>query len=71
MQVKPHRHLRWWIALVVTGLMSTALTGELGAGAPTYRPEGEMSYALYVTISPACIGVHLSERPRSSRPAAP
>src|SRR5215510_7923136 len=53
MLVKPRRHLRWWIPLVDTGLMTPLLIGELDAGAPTYRPEGEMSYAVYVTITPA------------------
>jgi peptide/nickel transport system substrate-binding protein len=35
------------------GLMGTFVAGDLGAGAPAYKPEGEMSYAVYVTISPA------------------
>jgi peptide/nickel transport system substrate-binding protein len=53
MQVKPRIHLRRWTVLAVMGLVGILLTGDLGAGAPTYKPEGEMSYAVYVTISPA------------------
>ena len=53
MQVRTRRHRRWWTVLAVMGLVGILLTGALEAGAPTYRPEGEMSYAVYVTISPA------------------
>jgi len=53
MQVKTRTHRRLWTALAVMGLVGILLTGALGAGAPTYKPEGEMSYAVYVTISPA------------------
>src|SRR5919108_72487 len=53
MQAKTRTHLRWWVALFVAGVMSTLLPGQLGAEAPTYKPEGEMTWAVYVTISPA------------------
>ena len=53
MQVKLRIHLRRRTVLAVMGLVGILLTGDLGAGAPTYKPEGEMSYAVYVTISPA------------------
>src|SRR6266852_9946920 len=53
MQAKRRTHMRWWIVLVVTGLVSTLLAGDRGVAAPSYKPEGEMRYAVYVTISPA------------------
>jgi peptide/nickel transport system substrate-binding protein len=53
MQVKTHTHRHWWTALAVMGLVGILLPGALGAGAPTYKPEGEMTWAVYVTISPA------------------
>jgi peptide/nickel transport system substrate-binding protein len=45
--------MRWWIILVVTSLASALLAGDHGVAAPAYKPEGEMRYAVYVTISPA------------------
>ena len=33
-------------------LVSALLTGDRGVAAPAYKPEGEMRYAVYVTISP-------------------
>ena len=45
--------MRWWIILVVTSLVSALLAGDRGVAAPAYKPEGEMRYAVYVTISPA------------------
>jgi hypothetical protein len=53
MQAKTRTHLRWWIVLGVMAFIGVLLTGDLGAGTPTYKPEGEMSWAVYVTISPA------------------
>ena len=53
MQTNRGTHSSWWIVLVVTGLVSTLLAGDGGVAAPAYKPEGEMRYALYVTISPA------------------
>jgi len=53
MQVKTHTHRHWWTALAVMGFVGILLPGALGAGAPTYKPEGEMTWAVYVTISPA------------------
>jgi peptide/nickel transport system substrate-binding protein len=45
--------MRWWIILIVTSLVSALLAGDSGVAAPAYKPEGEMRYAVYVTISPA------------------
>jgi peptide/nickel transport system substrate-binding protein len=53
MQGKPRAHSSWRLILAVTCVVGGLLTGDLGAGAPAYKPEGEMSYAVYVTISPA------------------
>jgi peptide/nickel transport system substrate-binding protein len=53
MQRKPRTQCRWWIIAAIMGLMGTFVAGDLGAGEPAYKPEGEMSYAVYVTISPA------------------
>ena len=53
MQVKMRTHMRWWIIVVVTSLASALLAGDRGVAAPAYKPEGEMRYAVYVTISPA------------------
>src|SRR5256712_9900155 len=53
MQANIHTHISWWIVGVVTGLMSALLTGDRGMAAPAYKPEGELRYAVYVTISPA------------------
>jgi peptide/nickel transport system substrate-binding protein len=53
MQAKRHAWCRWWIDLAVIALVGLLLTGNLGAAAPTYKPEGEMTWAVYVTISPA------------------
>src|SRR6266511_4923372 len=41
------------LALIVTGWLSTLLAGSCAAAAaPQTKPEGEMRWALYVTISP-------------------
>src|ERR671930_941516 len=53
MQAKTRPHMRWWIILVVMSLVSALLAGDRGVAAPAYKPEGEMRYAVYVTISPA------------------
>ena len=53
MQAKRHAWCRWWIDLAVIALVGRLLTGNFGAAAPTYKPEGEMTWAVYVTISPA------------------
>jgi peptide/nickel transport system substrate-binding protein len=53
MQMTTRTRRCWWTALAIMGLMGILLTGNLGAGAPTGKPAGEMSYAVYVTISPA------------------
>src|SRR6266851_5046566 len=53
MQVKRRTHMRWWIVLMVASLVSAVLAGDRGVAAPAYKPEGEMRYAVYVTISPA------------------
>ena len=52
MQARIRTHTRWWIVLVVMSLVSAVLAGDRGVTAPAYKPEGEMRYALYVTISP-------------------
>ena len=52
MQARIRTHTRWWIVLVVMSLVSAMLAGDRAVTAPTYKPEGEMSYAVYVTISP-------------------
>jgi peptide/nickel transport system substrate-binding protein len=43
--------LGFWLAL--TSWLCTLLAGNLFAAAPAYVPEGEMRWAVYVTISPA------------------
>src|SRR6266852_388810 len=53
MQAKRRTHMRWWIVLMVASLVSAVLAGDHGVAAPAYKPEGEMRYAVYVTISPA------------------
>src|ERR671930_342632 len=53
MQAKTRPHMRWWIILMVTSLASALLAGDRGVAAPPYKPEGEMRYAVYVTIPPA------------------
>src|SRR5215475_6961319 len=53
MQANRCTHMRWWIVLVVTSLASALLAGDRVVAAPAYKPEGEMRYAVYVTISPA------------------
>src|SRR5215472_7216457 len=52
MQAKRCTHMRWWIILVAMSLASALLAGDRGVAAPAYKPEGEMRYAVYVTISP-------------------
>ena len=37
---------------MVMSLVSAVLAGDRAVAAPAYKPEGEMRYALYVTISP-------------------
>jgi len=46
-------HRSWWTLVVIAGLVSTLCVGDRGVAAPAYKPEGEMRYAVYVTISPA------------------
>jgi peptide/nickel transport system substrate-binding protein len=53
MQANIHTRISWWIVGVVTGLVSALLAGDRGVAAPAYKPEGELRYAVYVTISPA------------------
>jgi len=52
MQAHIRTHISWWIVGVVTALVSAWLAGDRGVAAPAYKPEGEMRYAVYVTISP-------------------
>ncbi len=44
---------RCWSVALVSGLLYTGMIPTLQAAAPTYKPEGEMRWALYVTLSPA------------------
>jgi peptide/nickel transport system substrate-binding protein len=53
MQAQMRRHSSWWMVLVVMGLASAMLASHLGVAAPAYKPEGELRYAIYVTISPS------------------
>ena len=53
MRAKMHTHSSWWMVGIVTGLVSVLLTGDQGLAAPAYKPEGELRYAVYVTISPS------------------
>jgi peptide/nickel transport system substrate-binding protein len=53
MQAKTCTHSRWWMVVAVMGLLGAVLASDLKAAAPTYKPEGEMRYAVYVTISPS------------------
>jgi peptide/nickel transport system substrate-binding protein len=53
LQAKTRPHISWQIVLMVMGLVGAVLASEVGAAAPAYKPEGEMRYAVYVTISPA------------------
>ncbi|HEX9868867.1 MAG TPA: hypothetical protein VGC99_09790, partial [Candidatus Tectomicrobia bacterium] len=53
MQVKTCAHLRGWTVLAVMCVLGALLTSDVGAATPTYKPEGEMTWAVYVTISPA------------------
>src|SRR5262249_44726640 len=46
-------HTSWWIIGLVTCLISALLAGDRGTAAPAYKPEGELRYAVYVTISPS------------------
>ncbi|HXH08382.1 MAG TPA: ABC transporter substrate-binding protein [Alphaproteobacteria bacterium] len=46
-------HVRCHLVLAVLGLIGAVMLGDLGAAASTHKPEGEISYAVYVTISPA------------------
>jgi peptide/nickel transport system substrate-binding protein len=52
MQAKTHTHVRWWIGLAGIAFVGLLLTGDLDAAAPTNKPEGEMTWAVYVTMSP-------------------
>jgi peptide/nickel transport system substrate-binding protein len=53
MQAKPRACCRWWFDVAVIAVVALLLMGNLDAAAPTYKPEGEMTWAVYVTISPA------------------
>src|SRR5919109_2243915 len=53
MQAKTCTHSRWWMVLAVMGLLCAVLASDLQAAEPAYKPEGEMRYAVYVTISPS------------------
>src|SRR5881409_2140533 len=53
MQAKMRTRPSGWIGWIVMGLVSALLVGDHGVAAPSYKPEGEMRYAVYVTISPA------------------
>jgi peptide/nickel transport system substrate-binding protein len=53
MQAKISSHLRWWTVLALMYALGALPTGDLGADSPSYKPAGDMSYAVYVTISPA------------------
>src|SRR5215831_19962354 len=53
MQANRRTRMRWWIVWMVGGVVSTLLTSDRGIAAPAYKPEGELRYAVYVTISPA------------------
>ena len=53
MQAKLSSHLRWWTVLALMYGLGALPPGDLGADSPSYKPAGEMSYAVYVTISPA------------------
>jgi peptide/nickel transport system substrate-binding protein len=53
MQAKTCTHNRWWMVLAVMGLLCAVLASDLQAAEPAYKPEGEMRYAVYVTISPS------------------
>ena len=52
MQAKARTHSRWWIVLGAVGVVSALLSGTLSVAAAA-KPEGEMRWALYVTLSPA------------------
>ena len=53
MRAKMHTHISWWSVGLITCLVSALLAGDRGVAAPSYKPEGELRYAVYVTISPA------------------
>jgi peptide/nickel transport system substrate-binding protein len=53
MQANMRTRISWWIVGVVAGLISALLAGDQGIAAPAYKPEGEIRYAVYVTISPS------------------
>jgi peptide/nickel transport system substrate-binding protein len=53
MQVNLLTRGHWRTVLVVAALLGGMLSGSLAAATPTYQPEGEMRWVLYVTISPA------------------
>src|SRR6266545_1876377 len=53
MQAKMRTPPGGWIVGVVIGLVSALLAGDCGVAAPAYKPEGELRYAVYVTISPS------------------
>src|SRR6266568_371066 len=53
MQAKMRTPPSGWIVGVVIGLVSALLAGDCGVAAPSYKPEGELRYAVYVTISPS------------------
>src|SRR5262245_1155921 len=53
MQAKTYTHSRWSMVLTVMGLLCAVLATDLKAAEPAYKQEGEMRYAVYVTISPS------------------
>jgi peptide/nickel transport system substrate-binding protein len=53
MQANMRTRSSWWIVGIITSLVSAWLAGNRGLAAPAYKPEGELRYAVYVTISPA------------------
>ena len=53
MHAKTRTHSRWWMVLVAIGVVSAWLSGTRSVAAPATKPEGEMRWALYVTLSPA------------------
>lgn len=53
MQAKTRIYSSWRIVFIVVSLAGTLLTSSLNATGPSYKPEGEMRWALYVTLSPS------------------
>ena len=53
MQARTRTRVRWWLTLVVTSVIAAVLAGSRGPAAAADKPEGQMRWALYVTLSPA------------------